>query len=42
MMKVVVVAEVVGASQQPDINYVEACKAGSRAGDIYKRPARCD
>lgn len=28
-----------GASQQSGINYVEACEAGSRAGDIYKRPA---
>lgn len=31
-----------GASQQPGINYVEACEAGSRAGDIYKRPAGRD
>lgn len=28
-----------GSSQQPGINYVEACEAGSRAGDIYKKPA---
>lgn len=26
--------------QQPGINYVEACEAGNRAGDIYKRPTR--